>query len=89
MTTLIALDFAAAMIFALSGALAASRAQLDLVGFFFLASLTALGGGTVRDLLLDRNPVFWIADPRRWPSPAGRRCSYSSPRICWKAARRC
>jgi uncharacterized membrane protein YeiH len=63
MTTLIALDYAAALIFALSGALAASRAQLDLVGFAFLASLTALGGGTVRDLLLDRNPVFWIADP--------------------------
>jgi uncharacterized membrane protein YeiH len=63
MTTLIALDYAAALIFALSGALAASRAQLDLVGFAFLASLTALGGGTVRDLLLDRNPVFWIGDP--------------------------
>lgn len=63
MTTLIALDYAAALVFALSGALAASRAQLDLVGFAFLASLTALGGGTVRDLLLDRNPVFWIADP--------------------------
>lgn len=63
MTTLIALDYAAALVFALSGALAASRAQLDLVGFAFLASLTALGGGTIRDLLLDRNPVFWIADP--------------------------
>ncbi|MCU4652560.1 trimeric intracellular cation channel family protein [Roseibacterium sp. SDUM158016] len=63
MSTLVALDYAAALIFALSGALAASRAQLDLVGFAFLASLTALGGGTVRDLLLDRNPVFWIADP--------------------------
>jgi uncharacterized membrane protein YeiH len=65
MTTLIALDFAAAMIFAATGALAASRAQLDIVGFFFLASLTAVGGGTLRDLMLDRNPIFWIADP--WP----------------------
>lgn len=63
MTTVLALDYAAALVFALSGALAASRAQLDLVGFAFLASLTALGGGTVRDLLLDRNPIFWIADP--------------------------
>lgn len=63
MTAVLALDYAAALIFALSGALAASRAQLDLVGFAFLASLTALGGGTIRDLLLDRNPVFWIADP--------------------------
>lgn len=63
MTIVVALDYIAALVFALSGALAASRAQLDLVGFAFLASLTALGGGTVRDLLLDRNPVFWIADP--------------------------
>jgi uncharacterized membrane protein YeiH len=53
------------MIFAATGALAASRAQLDIVGFFFLASLTAVGGGTLRDLMLDRNPIFWIADP--WP----------------------
>ncbi len=63
MITLLALDYAAAMIFAATGALAASRAQLDIVGFFFLASLTAVGGGTLRDLMLDRNPVFWIADP--------------------------
>ena len=63
MSVLTALDYAAVLVFALTGALAASRAQLDLIGFAFLASLTALGGGTVRDLLLDRNPVFWIADP--------------------------
>ena len=63
MITLLALDYAAAMIFAATGALAPSRAQLDIVGFFFLASLTAVGGGTLRDLMLDRNPVFWIADP--------------------------
>ncbi len=63
MTVLTALDYTAVLVFALSGALAASRAMLDIVGFAFLASLTALGGGTVRDLLLDRNPVFWIADP--------------------------
>jgi uncharacterized membrane protein YeiH len=49
----------------IDGGLAASRAQLDIVGFFFLASLTAVGGGTLRDLMLDRNPIFWIADP--WP----------------------
>jgi uncharacterized membrane protein YeiH len=46
----------------LTGALVASRAQLDIVGFAFLASLTGLGGGTLRDLLLDRTPI-WIADP--------------------------
>jgi uncharacterized membrane protein YeiH len=57
------LDFAAVFIFALTGALSASRAQLDVIGFVFLACVTAVGGGTVRDLLLDRNPVFWIASP--------------------------
>ena len=56
-------DFAAVLIFALTGALTASRAQLDLVGFAFLAALTGVGGGTVRDVLLDRNPVFWIEQP--------------------------
>lgn len=62
MTLVQALDYLSVFIFALSGALAASRAQLDLVGFLFIASLTAVGGGTVRDLLLDRT-VFWIANP--------------------------
>lgn len=58
-----ALDYSAALVFALTGALVASRAQLDIIGFFFVAGLTAVGGGTVRDLLLDRDPVFWLADP--------------------------
>jgi uncharacterized membrane protein YeiH len=63
MTALSALDHAAVLIFALTGALVASRAQLDIVGFAFLACLTAVGGGTVRDLLLDRHPVFWLGTP--------------------------
>ena len=63
MSPLAALDYASVIVFAISGALAASRAQLDLVGFAFLACLTAVGGGTLRDLLLNRDAVFWIADP--------------------------
>lgn len=63
MTLLTLLDYLSVFIFALTGALAASRAQLDLVGFLFIASLTAVGGGTVRDLLLNRDAVFWIANP--------------------------
>lgn len=63
MTWLSLLDYAAVFIFALTGALAASRAQLDIIGFVFLATLTAVGGGTLRDLMLDRDPVFWIAHP--------------------------
>lgn len=57
------LDFAAVFVFALTGGLTASRAQLDVVGFLFIACLTAVGGGTVRDLLLRREDVFWIANP--------------------------
>ena len=60
---IVTLDYLAVFIFALTGALAASRAQLDLLGFLFIASLTAVGGGTVRDLLLHRDAVFWVADP--------------------------
>ena len=61
--SVLTLDYASALVFALTGALAASRAQLDIVGFIFFAALTAVGGGTLRDLLLDRDPVFWIANP--------------------------
>lgn len=63
MNALALLDYASVLVFALTGALVASRAQLDLVGFAFVACLTAVGGGTVRDLLLDRHPVFWVGEP--------------------------
>ncbi len=63
MSLLDLLDYASVFVFALTGALVASRAQLDIVGFTFVACLTAVGGGTVRDLLLDRHPVFWVAQP--------------------------
>lgn len=62
MTLVALLDAASVFVFALTGGLAASRAQLDIVGFLFFAALTAVGGGTVRDLLLDRTP-FWIDRP--------------------------
>lgn len=62
MTLVVALDLAAVFVFALTGGLAASRAQLDIVGFVFVACLTAVGGGTLRDLLLDRK-VIWVAEP--------------------------
>ena len=63
MTLLVALDYASVAVFALTGALVASRAQLDIVGFIFIACLTAVGGGTVRDVLINREPVFWIGNP--------------------------
>lgn len=47
---------------AVAGALIAGRKQFDWLGVAVIAGVTAIGGGTVRDLLLGR-PVFWIADP--------------------------
>lgn len=49
--------------FAVSGALAASRKNMDIFGFCVLALMPAIGGGTLRDIILDRNPVFWIENP--------------------------
>lgn len=62
MTLLYLLDFIGVAVFAVSGALAAGRRQFDLLGVVVLATVTAIGGGTVRDLLLDR-PIFWIRQP--------------------------
>ncbi|WP_043112551.1 trimeric intracellular cation channel family protein [Solimonas flava] len=56
------LDFAGVGVFAVSGALAAGRKRLDLFGVVVIATVTAIGGGTLRDLLMNRT-VFWFADP--------------------------
>ena len=50
-------------VFALSGALMAARRGMDPFGFALLATLTGVGGGTVRDLLIGARPVFWVGDP--------------------------
>ncbi len=50
-------------VFAASGALAAARRSLDPVGVLVLAIVTATGGGTLRDVLMDRHPIFWISSP--------------------------
>ncbi len=60
MDALVTLDFAGVALFAATGALAASRKQLDIIGFAFLATVTGIGGGTARDLILGV-PVFWVA----------------------------
>jgi uncharacterized membrane protein YeiH len=57
LTTLEAL---ATLAFALSGLLAAARKRLDAVGVCVVAGLAAFGGGTLRDVLLDRRPFFWV-----------------------------
>ena len=59
MTILTWLDYTGVAVFAATGALAASRKQLDMIGFLFFACLTGVGGGTLRDLILGL-PVFWV-----------------------------
>ena len=59
MTPLIFLDYLGVALFAATGALSASRKQLDIIGFLFLAGVTGIGGGTARDLILGV-PVFWV-----------------------------
>ena len=57
------LDYFGVMVFAVSGALAAARARMDVVGFALLGIVTGIGGGSLRDILLGRLPVFWINEP--------------------------
>ncbi len=61
-TPLLIFDLFAVAVFAVTGALVASRKQMDVFGFVLLGTVTGIGGGTVRDLLLGL-PVFWIAEP--------------------------
>jgi len=55
-------DLAGVAVFAVSGVLAARSKGLDLLGVIVIAAITAVGGGTLRDLLLNRYPIFWITD---------------------------
>ncbi len=57
----IAMEAAATLAFALSGLLEASRKKLDPVGVCIVTGLAAFGGGTLRDVLLDRRPFVWVA----------------------------
>ncbi|HEX2167534.1 MAG TPA: trimeric intracellular cation channel family protein [Longimicrobiales bacterium] len=63
MTLLQLFDLLGVAVFAVSGALAAVRKRLDLLGVVVIAMVTAIGGGTTRDLLLNR-AVFWTTQPR-------------------------
>src|SRR2546430_14905158 len=56
------LDLGGVAVFAVSGVLAARDRGLDLLGVIVIAAITAIGGGTLRDLLLNRYPIFWITD---------------------------
>jgi uncharacterized membrane protein YeiH len=57
------LDLFGVAVFAVSGSLAAGRKRMDVFGVIVLGLVTALGGGSLRDTLLDAGPVFWVDDP--------------------------
>jgi len=58
------IDLVAVAVFAISGALAAADSEQDVLGFVLFATITGVGGGTLRDILLNADPVFWIAETR-------------------------
>lgn len=60
LTVLGSIETIGLLAFALAGYLEAERRGMDTVGHFVLAFLTAFGGGTLRDVLLDRRPLFWV-----------------------------
>lgn len=70
LTDLVALlDVLGVCVFAVSGALVAARKEMDPVGFVALGTATGIGGGTLRDLVLDARPVFWVAEPHYLIAP--------------------
>lgn len=78
------LDLGATAIFALTGALMAARLKQTLVTASFFAMVTGVGGGTIRDLMLDA-PVFWLRDP--WITPvvlAAALVVWFTPRQWWE-----
>lgn len=56
----VVVEVVATLAFALSGLIEGARKKLDAVGICVVAGLAAFGGGTVRDVLLDRRPLFWV-----------------------------
>ncbi len=64
----ILLTYLAVSASAISGALEARKHEMDIVGATTVAFVTAFGGGTMRDLLLGRTPIFWLED--QWLSVA-------------------
>ena len=62
MTYLVAIEFLAVIVSAIYGVLLAARKGMDAMGVFAVAFAVAFGGGTLRDLFLDRTPLFWIGN---------------------------
>lgn len=57
------LDMFGTVVFAVSGVLLAGKLRMDPFGVVVLAMVTAIGGGTIRDMVLGATPVFWVNEP--------------------------
>lgn len=57
------LDLFGVVVFAITGSLVARKKDLDIFGVVVIAFVTAVGGGTLRDVILGNTPVFWVHDP--------------------------
>ena len=89
-TLSIVIEVAGTVFGALSGIVDARRKNMDLVGVYAVGLITALGGGTVRDLLLDRRPFFWMQRPMYTLVILAMAllCLYAPNAIAWLTARR-
>ncbi len=63
MSYLVFIEFMAVIVGAIYGVLLAARKGMDIMGVFAVAFAVAFGGGTLRDLFLNRSPLFWIGNP--------------------------
>jgi uncharacterized membrane protein YeiH len=78
------LDFVGTAVFAVTGALAAGRKRMDIFGVVVLGCVTALGGGTLRDVILGSQPIFWVSDTHYLAvATIAAICTFVSARI-WK-----
>lgn len=55
-------DILGTIVFAISGVLLAAKKEMDPIGALVLGVITAIGGGTIRDIILNNGPIFWIVD---------------------------
>ena len=62
-TAILGMNYLGDVVFAVSGALTAGRNKMDLIGYVMIGTITGIGGGTLRDLLLGRK-VWWTTNPQ-------------------------
>lgn len=79
------LDLFGTLVFAISGAMSAAHKRFDIFGAVFIGSVTAIGGGTIRDLLLGIAPVTWMNDINYFIAiGVGVLITYLVPKLIWQ-----